>query len=155
MRCRANHSRQAWPGQAIGAVLPTRFIAKIFPGTDLIPQHHESTGGSATHPQHPARSSLPAASEPHPRSSRQSIPIAIATPRRFSPAMFLDGAHNPFSRNAPHGMAFSASESNRMARFLLRWRPAGSTPESNRPRRTTRDLPARKLTAASLLRFVF
>ena len=37
MRSRANCSGQAWPGQAIGAVLPRGSLRTFFLGTDLIP----------------------------------------------------------------------------------------------------------------------
>ena len=43
MRCRADYSGQAWPGQAIDrSGVATRVIAKIFSGTELIPRHHDS-----------------------------------------------------------------------------------------------------------------
>jgi hypothetical protein len=58
----------------------TRIMAKIFSGTDLIPRHHDSSLETARSIRSVStRSSLQAASDPDPRSSRQSIPIAIAT----------------------------------------------------------------------------
>jgi hypothetical protein len=42
MRCRANYSGQAWPGQATGAVLPRGSLQR-FSGTDLVPRHHDSS----------------------------------------------------------------------------------------------------------------
>jgi hypothetical protein len=50
MRCRANHSGQAWPGQAIEAVSAHGSLGR-FSGTDLIRLRYDSSlGGSATIP---------------------------------------------------------------------------------------------------------
>ena len=63
----------------------TRFIAKIFSGTDLIPRHHDSSL-EAARPIGSAHTLITSGRfRSPPRSSRQSIPIDIATPRRFSP----------------------------------------------------------------------
>jgi hypothetical protein len=80
MRCRANHSGQAWPGQAIGAVSPRGLLQKFF-------QASISSLDAIGVPE----AARPIRSVPHIHhfrplqilvqdSSRQSIPITIATP---------------------------------------------------------------------------
>ncbi len=49
MRYRANDSGQAWPGQAIEAVLPRGSLRRFFQVTDLIPRHHDSSLEAARH----------------------------------------------------------------------------------------------------------
>src|SRR5271165_6502539 len=83
MRCGANYSGQAWPGQAIEAVLPRGSLRRFFPvpisSPDTMTAHWRHRDPSAVS----TRSSLQPLSDPHPRSSRQSIPIAIATPPKL------------------------------------------------------------------------
>jgi hypothetical protein len=85
MRYRANHSGQAWPGQAIEAVLVRGSLRRFFQVLISSPGTMTLTGGRATYPQHRTRSSLPVASDPHPRSGRQSIPIAVRPDRLVQP----------------------------------------------------------------------
>ncbi len=40
--CRSNRGAQAWRGQARGAVLPSRLIANIFQGTDVVPRGRDN-----------------------------------------------------------------------------------------------------------------
>jgi hypothetical protein len=49
MRYRANHSGQAWPGQATEAVLARESLRRFFQVPDLIPRHHESSLEAARH----------------------------------------------------------------------------------------------------------
>ena len=79
MRYRANYSGQAWPGQAIEAVLARGSLRRFFQVPISSPDTTTAHRRQRDTPRHHTRLSLPAASDPDPRSSRQSIPIAIAT----------------------------------------------------------------------------
>jgi hypothetical protein len=78
MRSKLFRASLAGPSDRSGVA--TRIIAKIFSGTDLTPRHHDSSLEASRSIRSVHTLITSAASDPHPRSSRQSIPIAIATP---------------------------------------------------------------------------
>ena len=49
MRCRANYSGQAWPAQAIEAVLPRGSLRRCFRAPISILRHHDNSLETAPH----------------------------------------------------------------------------------------------------------
>ena len=94
MRSKLFRASLAGPSDRSGVA--TRIIAKIFSGTDLIPRHHDSSLEASRSIRSVHTLITSAASDPHPRSSRQSIPIAIAhTPDRLVQPIFRPPSRRP------------------------------------------------------------
>ena len=83
IRCRANDSGQAWPGQAIDAVLPCGSLRRFFQSPISSPDTTTAHRRQRDTPRHHTRLSLPTASDPDPRSSQQSIPITDRLRQEF------------------------------------------------------------------------
>ena len=98
--CRTSFAKPSDGSDVAKRLIPKKIWKDRSHSPDTFIGHYSYRGPT----KHRARSSLPATSDPRPRSSRQSIPIGHALGNGLVQPIF-----RPPSRRSPFGMAFRAS----------------------------------------------